>query len=253
MAKTALLAQNEALEARTLNPNVKKSMIPLSHTVQYPVDIEGAILPCCCVEVVPTDSYKISNQILLRQLQPLKVPQMTRYTLNTAYFYCSNRLGWKKWAMFADQANRGRPDNNYSFDLPRMANFDKTVDSKVYKTVANKSTANGDFSPNKYNRNISLKNTLHTYMNISLNREVSSNSDNFDDEDDCPLAFPFFDYQIICRDFYTNIDRLPDDIQHSSSGNPVPFYDFDNPFSDWAFSNLFPVDHDIELYQDRNQ
>ena len=55
--KTALLAQNEALEAKTLNPDVKKSMIPLSHSVMYPVDIDGAILPCCCVEVVPSDSY----------------------------------------------------------------------------------------------------------------------------------------------------------------------------------------------------
>ena len=106
--KTALLAQNEALEARQLNPNVGKSMLPLSHSVTFPVDVEGAMYPICCVEVVPSDSYKISNEILLRQLQPLKVPVMTKYTLNTAYFYCSNRLGYKKWSMFADQANRGR-------------------------------------------------------------------------------------------------------------------------------------------------
>ena len=59
-----------------------------------------------------------------------------------------------------------------------------------------------------------------------------------DDSDELPLAFPMFDYQIICRDFYTNTDRIPDnpDIDH--------FYDMDDPFSDWAFTNLYPVDDD---------
>ena len=68
-------------------------------SVTFPVDVDGAMYPICCVEVVPSDSYKINNELLLRQLQPLKVPVMTKYTLNTAYFYCSNRLGYKKWSI----------------------------------------------------------------------------------------------------------------------------------------------------------
>ena len=232
--KTALLAQNEALEARTLNPNVKKSMLPLSHSVTYPIDVEGAIYPICCVEVVPSDSYKISNEILLRQLQPLKVPVMTKYTLNTAYFYCSNRLGYKKWEMFADQANRGRSDVGYTFDLPRLANYKisdtgENPDPDKFSLI----NSNGD--------DINYANQLHTYFNISMNRTVSGSEtyDDFhDDSDELPLAFPFFDYQIICRDFYTNTDRIPDnpDIEN--------FYDYSDPFSDWAFTNLYPVDDD---------
>ena len=161
--KTALLAQNEALEARTLNPSVGKSMLPLSHSVTFPVDVDGAMYPICCVEVVPSDSYKINNELLLRQLQPLKVPVMTKYTLNTAYFYCSNRLGYKKWSMFADQANRGRSDVDYTFELPRMANY-KISDSgqepgpDKYSLV----NSNGD--------DITYANQLHTYLDISMNQ-----------------------------------------------------------------------------------
>lgn len=229
--KTALLGQNEALEARELNPDVKKSMLPLSHSVFFPVDVDGAIYPVCCVEVVPTDSYKISNEILLRQLQPLKVPVMTKYTLNTAYFYCSNRLAYKKWKMFADQANVGRAGVDYTFELPTCANIkvSKTDNPDKYSLL----NSNGD--------DITYANTLHTYFDVSLNRTESGllDYDSFkDNSTDLPLAFPFFFYQMICRDFYTNIDRIPDnpDLDH--------FYDFDDPFSDWAFSNLYPVDDD---------
>lgn len=248
--KTALLAQNEALEARELNPNTKKSMLPLSHTITFPVDVEGAIYPICCVEVVPTDSYKISNEILLRQLQPLKVPVMTKYTLNTAYFYCSNRLGWKKWSMFADQANKGRANVNYSFELPTVFNADTVTDGDEAFELFDYLTS----SVIEYNgadvtvlRNINYKNSLHTYFNISHNkRDSAAAKGSFSNSDELPLAFPFFDYQMICRDFYTNIDRLSD----NPSGN---FYDFDDPFSDWAFSNLYPVDDDEVRLQDGPQ
>ena len=235
--KTALLAQNEALEARTLNPNVKKSMLPLSHSVTFPVDVDGAIYPICCVEVVPSDSYKISNEVLLRQLQPLLVPQMTKYTLNTAYFYCSNRLGWKKWAMFADQANKGRANVNYSFELPRVCNFIFSSGSETKYSLVNVSGSSSSI------KNVNYKNSIHTYFDVSMNRDYStlpSFSDMTDDSQELPLAFPFFDYQIICRDYYTNIDRIPD----NPAALSADFFDFNNPFSDWAFSNLYPVDDD---------
>ena len=234
--KTALLAQNEALEAKSLNPDVKKSMLPLSHSVMYPVDVDGAILPCCCVEVVPSDSYRISNEILLRQLQPLKVPQMTRYTLNTAYFYCSNRLGYKKWQQFFDRAHEGRAGVDYTFELPRVANHKDTIDSKDYYSLLDKNGAYGSVGANQ-----DYTNTLHTYFNISMNRILTTNPTSatvFNDSNDCPLAFPFFDYQMICRDFYTNIDRIPD------TPDTTYFNDYSNPFSDWSFTNLFPVDED---------
>lgn len=239
--KTALLAQNEALAARDYLPQHDMSVLSLSHSVQYPVDVDGAILPCCCIEVSPHESYLISNEILLRQLQPLKVPQMTRYTLVTAYYYCSNRLGWKKWSMFANQADKGRPDINYSFELPKCCNFTFYDSESNLKSVLFDKMDKITDSGQDYPHNINYLNTLHTYFDISMNRKAGnitkSDLDSIDDNDDLPLAFPFFDYQMICRDFYTNIDRIPD----TPSGD---WFNYDNPFSDWAFSNLFPVDYD---------
>lgn len=243
--KTALLAQNEALAARDYQPQHDMSLLPLSHSCQYTVDVDGAILPCCIVEVNPHESYEISNEVLLRQLQPLKVPQMTRYTLVTAYYYCSNRLGWKKWSMFANQADKGRPDVNYSFELPIVATNSFESFGDGIPLLIDKNTRLGDY-------NESYTNTLHTYFNISQGVTVSGNAGETPtvkihgtevtpeevSADDLPLAFPMFDYQMICRDFYTNIDRIPDNPDTSN------FYDYDNPFADWAFTNLFPVDED---------
>lgn len=98
-----------------------------------------------------------------------------------------------------------------------------------------------------YNTNhFEISKSLHTYFGYKSNIEATFNPDynkwNYDetkfspDEDDLPLAFPFFDYQIICRDFYTNVDRL--------AQNPTPTVNNNLPFADWAYSNLFPVDDD---------
>lgn len=51
-----------------------------------------------------------------------------------------------------------------------------------------------DGSGSVYYYNQNLKNTLHTYFDISLNNNVSSTdtfSDLVDNTDDLPLAFPF--------------------------------------------------------------
>ena len=72
-------------------------------------------------------------------------------------------------------------------------------------------------------------------MNTSSDN-TTTYSDVSDDSDDLPLAFASFDYQLICRDYYTNVDRLP---EHCKTGSD--FYDYDDLTSDWAYDNLFPV------------
>ena len=118
MAKTALLAQNDNLAIENLKQKVGRSVFDLSHTTTFPIDVDGAILPICCIETVPSDSFDISVECLLRQLSPLAVPLMTRFKLNTAFFYCDNRLAWKKWDRFMTGGRSG----NEVYDIPRMAN-----------------------------------------------------------------------------------------------------------------------------------
>lgn len=227
--KTNLLAQNDNLVIENLKADVGKSVEPLTHSVTFPVDIEGAIYPICCIETLPSDSFEISVECLLRQLSPLKVPIMTNLRLNTAFYYCDNRLAWKKWDRFMTGGRSG----NEVFDVPRVANQEYTKESQDPKYL---------LSDIAYDHNIKLKNSLHTYFGISMNLKTVQ-TDTYDDVDDyseeCPLAFPFFDYQMICRDYYTNVDRLPAECAIDST-----FFDYEDLTSDWAYDNLFPVDDD---------
>lgn len=216
MSKTALLGQNDNLAIENLKQSVGRSVFNLSHSTSFPIDVDGAILPILAMETVPTDTFQISNECLLRQLSPLKVPVMTNLRLNTAYFYCANRMAWDKWSRFISGGRSG----NETYEIPTMCN--KQVTAEGVTTSYLKDTDS--------DVNIDYKNSLHTYFHVSMNGSS--------DPDEMPLAFPFFDYQMICRDFYTNIDRiaLNPDLDH--------FDDFSFPFADWSYNNLFPVNDD---------
>lgn len=232
--KTNLLAQNDNLVIENLKADVGKSVMDLSHSVTFPVDVDGAIYPICCVETVPSDSFEINVECLLRQLAPLTVPLMTNFRLNTAFYYCDNRLAWKKWDRFMTGGRSG----NDKYDIPVVANVLRYGSSQQTKyDLIDKGHTTGA----TYN-NINYKTTLHTYFGISMNHTFDSLPDYADfnqSVSELPVAFPFFDYQIICRDFYTNVDRLPQNPKSSNS-----FYNYDDLLSDWAYSNLFPVDDD---------
>lgn len=240
--KSALLAQNDDLAIENLKKKVGRSVFDLSHSTTFPIDVDGAILPICCLETVPSDSFEISCECLLRQLTPLQVPLMANFRLNTAWFWCDNRLGWKKWDRFMTGGRSG----NEVYELPRMFNNecypeDSNSSDDAIKCVCDKRLSSDD---SEY---CSIDKYLHTYFGYSQN--VTSKVkiydgvekerfDNLSNENDLPLAFPFFDYQIICRDFYTNVDRLAQQRSGGSYGSNK------NPLGDWCYENLFPVDDD---------
>ena len=239
--KSALLAQNDDLAIENLKQSVGRSVFDLSHSTTFPIDVDGAILPICCIETVPSDSFEISCECLLRQLTPLQVPIMANFRLNTAWFWCDNRLGWKKWDRFMTGGRSG----NEVYELPRCYNLD------AYPEDSNESTDSikvmVDSAVRDGSEVISVSKCLHTYFGYSQNvhteKKIYSGTfrdryDNLSSEDDLPLAFPFFDYQIICRDFYTNVDRLAQDATQSGAWQTA------NPFNDWAYKNLFPIDDD---------
>lgn len=237
MAKTALLAQNDNLAIDQLKQNVGRSSFDLSHSTTFPIDVDGAILPICAIECVPSDSFEISCECLLRQLSPLKVPLMTNIRLNTAFYYCDNRLAWKKWDRFIEGGRSG----NEVYDIPRLANVSKVKTDNPTKYSLFDTSA--DTSGSAWYRNINYKNSLHTYFGISLNQIGYQSAGSYDDfidlSDELPVAFPFFDYQLICRDNYTDIDRLE---ENPKTGHN--FFNYDDIGADWAYSNLFPPDDD---------
>ena len=144
MSKTNLLAQNDDLVISNLKADVGKSVMDLSHSVTFPIDVDGAILPICCIETVPSDSFEISVECLLRQLTPLKVPLMTNLRLNTAFYYCDNRLAWKKWERFMTGGRSG----NEIYDIPRVANFQSSNDGVTKSTLADTSDSSNTWSIN---------------------------------------------------------------------------------------------------------
>ena len=139
--KTALLPQNDNTVIESLKQNVGRSVFDLSHSTTFPIDVDGAILPIACIETVPSDSFEISVECLLRQLSPLKVPPMARFQLNTAWFYCDNRLAWKKWDRFMTGGRTG----NETYNIPRVANqgISKEGENSKYTLTDIKSTDTG--------------------------------------------------------------------------------------------------------------
>lgn len=201
MAQTAILAQNDNLYQRTIKPSVGRSAFDLSHSVTLDIDF-GQIQPICCIPTVPSDSFEISNVALLKQLSALKVPLMARMTLVTAYYWCDNRLSWKKWDRFITKGRSG---------------------TEVY---AQPLLGSEEFGCGAISSNTDLSLKVRTQFGVT-EKAIAPN--------DCPTAYPWYDYQIICRDFYTNIDRLPED------GN------------EWCYENLFPADPDDFKLQDGYQ
>lgn len=240
--KSALLAQNDNLAIESIKQNVGRSVFDLSHSTTFPIDVDGAILPICCIETVPSDSFEISCECLLRQLSPLQVPMMANFRLNTAWFWCDNRLGWKKWDRFMTGGRSG----NEVYELPRV--YNSTAYPEDSNDSADQIKVLADYIKDRngvYNSEVSKY--LHTYFGISQNQKVETKAYSeeyhqrysyLSDENDLPLAFPFFDYQIICRDFFTNVDRLAENPTTSQASLTR------NPFNDWAYSNLFPIDDD---------
>ena len=236
--KTNLLAQNDNLVIENLKADVGKSVMDLSHSVTFPINPDGAILPICCLETLPSDSFEISVECLLRQLTPLKVPLMTNLRLNTAFYYCDNRLGWKKWDRFMTGGRSG----NELYDIPRCANafsYDIVEDEvtnlrfDLFDSLNYYDVTEGV----QLNPKIKLSNTLHTYFGISLNHNGTTIGElSVDYSKELPVAFPFFDYQMICRDYYTNVDRLKE--------QETNFQDFEDIDGDWCYKNLFPSDED---------
>lgn len=232
MEKTALLAQNDNLAIDSIKAKVGRSVFDLSHSTTFPIDVDGAILPILCCETVPGDTFEISCECLLRQLSPMVVPLMTNLRLNTAFYYCDNRLAWKKWERFISGGRSG----NETFDIPTVYNANSSNSGSMKPILVDKSPTTALANSNGA-KNIAYKNSLHTYFDISMNHVLDTWTEDLDDTDELPIAFPFFDYQMICRDFYTDIDRIPE--SYSADEN-----DYDNPFSDWTYDRIFPVDDD---------
>lgn len=203
-----ILMQNENLSKELSKSKVGRSAFNLSHSKTFPMYI-GAMYPCMCLPTMPTESVEINCTALLKQLSPLTVPLMADLKLNTAFYWVDYRLAWKKFERFMQGGRTG----NETYDLPK---YGYTQGETTYIPALSNNTAN---------EGNTFHSDLRTYLGIT--KEASTI---------LPEALPFFAYQMICRDFYTNVDRLTE-----TAGSNPSYHNNDN---DWCYNNLFPANPD---------
>lgn len=172
MATNNLLVNNEAKVLYDVQRRVERSGHNLSQSRKFPAKV-GYIYPFFCRKTLPSDSFKISTSILIKQLQPLLVPQMVSFTVNTAFYWVDYQLAFPQFEYFLIN-QRGQQN----IELPYIS---EDSDSPFLSAVSN-----SDLGLN-----------LRTYLDFSKN-EIREKID----------ALPFWSYKTIIRDFYLNIDRL---------------------------------------------
>ena len=175
MATNNLLVNNERKVLYDQQSKVERSGHNLSQSRKFPCDV-GYIYPFFCRKTLPSDSFKISADILIKQLQPLLVPQMVSFTVNTAFYWVDYSLAFPDFEYFLIN-QRG----SQTIELPFIS-----------QQTSDESKPNLQSVPSQ-----ELGTNLRSFLDITVN----STTEKID-------ALPFWTYQTIIRDFYLNIDRL---------------------------------------------
>lgn len=226
MSTTNLLTQNDNLRRELSKEHVGRSVHQIGNNMQFPAWI-GPIYPICCKPTVPTQGVKISVSAMISQISPLKVPLSAKLRLNTAFYFVDQRLTWKKWERFMT----GGVTGDEKYNLPFFYNYATGSGSDRYIELEH---SQYDKSPH---------NELQSYFNIGLySHRLYTEQNDIPNDGMFPEAAPFFAYQMIVRDFYTTVDRLP-----TNPGSNAGSYENDD---DWCYSYLFPPNEDDFRLQD---
>ncbi|WNK14119.1 MAG: major capsid protein [Microvirus sp.] len=78
--------------------NVKKSTFDLSHEYKTAGKM-GKLMPCLCMEVVPSDHFNINTESMIR-FAPMVAPIYARINSYIHYFFVPNRILWDNWEKF---------------------------------------------------------------------------------------------------------------------------------------------------------
>ena len=190
MATNNLLVNNEQKVLYDVRKRVERSGHNLSQSRKFPARV-GYIYPFFCRKTLPSDSFKISANILIKQLQPLLVPQMVSFTVNTAFYWVDYSLAFPEFEYFL--INQKGQQN---IELPYVhlrTYFDNGNNKLLPELSLSMSDRNG-------------KSAIPLYVNLRTFLDITKNASNEKVD-----ALPFWAYRTIIRDFYTNVDRLSDD------------------------------------------
>lgn len=99
-------------QVKSLRPG--RSVFDLSYEKKFDFDF-GQIIPVCCEEMVPGDTFKFGNEIVIN-FQPLLAPVLHEINVYVHYFFVPTRLIFDGWEDFI---TRGIDGNDATL-LPRL-------------------------------------------------------------------------------------------------------------------------------------
>ncbi len=152
----------------------------LSYNKLYDTYI-GQLVPVCCDEMIPGDSFKISAQAVIR-LNPTIAPIMQQLDFYSYYFFVPYRLLWDKWEKYITGGQNGN-------------------DSSVLPTVQGTTSTSASLTPVKY----SLVDYLGIMQpSVAYSKAVSS------DKPTTPMDMPLRAFELIWNEYFRdeNLDTV---------------------------------------------
>lgn len=90
---SAAPARNQAFQ-RAPSPQIRRAVFDLSHEKKLTFDF-GQLIPSLCMEMVPGDSFEMSNDMIVR-FQAMLAPLLHQVDATIHYFFVPTRLLWPK-------------------------------------------------------------------------------------------------------------------------------------------------------------
>lgn len=96
----------------------RRTLFDLSYRKNFTCDM-GQLIPVMCDEMVPGDTFKIGNELVVR-FQPLATPVMHEVSASVHYFFVPYRILWEGWEDFISQGFYN-DDGSLPIQLPAYA------------------------------------------------------------------------------------------------------------------------------------
>lgn len=159
-----------------------RSVFDLSYEKKFDFDM-GQLIPVCCEEMVPGDTFKIGNEIVIR-FQPLVAPVLHEVNAYVHYFFVPSRLVFEGWEDYIT----GGVDGSDSTILPR---FDKGLYSEEQ--------AYGPFSLYDYFGLPIIKDSLTGLYRMAGDNTLDPSDPSYFYR---PLSFPWRCMNLIWNEYY---------------------------------------------------
>ena len=171
----------------------RRSPFNLSYAKKFTGDM-GKMYPILCEEVVPGDTFKVGNNIVVR-FQPLVAPTLHNINAKVHYFFVPYRLLWSK--MHNDEFSTELTSDWETFITGGEDGLDDSVVPRFVPDSADKSA----------------KGTLWDLFGFPLGLTWTSSAPQLAaGHDNAPLIFPFAAYNLIYNEYYRD-ENLQDPVE----------------------------------------